>query len=223
MDDTPRSRRWYERLPPPLRGRPVTLIRRALAAALFLVAAALAAQPATAGGEPAAKMLVSARDLPLGTTLRPADVRLVHVPESMRPAGALGAPDAVDGRVLAGAAREGEPITDVRLLGSRSTPPGTTTVPVRLADSGIAGLLRPGARVDVVTLGTDHTRDTGDAGDEVLASMATVLTVIGPASPARDGPDHADDGPLVLLATPTDVAAQLAAATLGRPVTVTLR
>ncbi|PRX50049.1 Flp pilus assembly protein CpaB [Prauserella shujinwangii] len=211
MHTAVRSRRWYDRLPPPLRGRPLTLLRRAFAAALFVLAAVLAVRPG--GGEPSAPMLVSARDLPLGTTLGPSDVRVVQVPESVRPAGVLTGPAAAQGRVLAGLARAGEPITDVRLVGARSTPPGTATVPVRLADPGVTGLLRPGTRVDVVALG-----DSGRA-DGVLAIGATVLAVLG--EQARDGPGG--EGPLVLVAAPQETASELAAATLGREVTVTLR
>ncbi|PXY17906.1 SAF domain-containing protein [Prauserella endophytica] len=217
MKDSPTARRWHHRLPAFARGHPATLIRRALAAVLFLLAAALAARPATADGDAGGPVLVAARDLPLGTTLRPADVRVVQMPDSLRPAGALADAARIAGKRLMGVARAGEPLTDARLVGAHSTPPGTATVPVRLADAGVAQLLRPGTRVDVVTLGA------AEQHEKVLASGATVLTVLTEASRPRDGPLGEDEAPLVLLAAPTAVAAHLAAVSLGQPVTVTLR
>ncbi|MBK1785494.1 RcpC/CpaB family pilus assembly protein [Prauserella cavernicola] len=217
MNHPPSARRWLHRLRPLLRGHPATLVRRALAAALFVLAVALAARPAAAGGESGGPLLVTARDLPLGSTLRPADVRTAHVPDSLRPDGALTDPAQVNGKQLMGVARSGEPLTDARLIGERSAPPGTATVPVRLADSGVAGLLQPGTRVDVVTVGA------AEQAEKVLASNATVLTVAGEQAWQRDGPLGSDEAPLVLLAAPEDVAAHLAAVSLGQPVTVTLR
>ncbi|MEU6646745.1 SAF domain-containing protein [Saccharomonospora sp. NPDC046836] len=217
MNDRPAGRRWHHRFLPLFRGHPATLVRRALAALLFLLAAALALHPATADDEPGSALLVAARDLPLGTTLRPADVRVVRAPDSLRPSGALTDPAEIDGRLLVGIARAGEPLTDVRLVGKQVTPPGTATVPVRLADAGVAALLRPGSRVDVVSLAA------AEQSEKLLASGATVLTVLGTGGQPRDGPLAGDDAPLVLLAVPVDAAAHLAAVSLAQPVTVTLR
>jgi len=89
-------------------------------------------------------------------------------------------------------------------------------VPVRLADTGVAELLRPGMRVDVVTL------DEPDQTRKMLASMATVLTVRPP--PASSGRlASARDGPLVVLSLPEDTAREVAAVSLQNPVAVTLR
>ncbi|WP_116100747.1 hypothetical protein [Amycolatopsis thermalba] len=89
-------------------------------------------------------------------------------------------------------------------------------VPVRLADTGVAELLSPGMRVDVVTL------DESAQSRKVLASMATVLTVRPP--PASAGRlASARDGPLVVLSLPEDTAREVAAMSLQNPVAVTLR
>lgn len=199
------------------RGRPLTLIRWALAGALFLVAAVLAAKPAAAGDEPTAATVVTSRDLPLGSVLGPSDVEVVQVPVEIRPAGAIADPGAVEGRTLAGLARQGEPMTDARLLDEATRPPGTVTVPVRLADAGIAGLLRSGNRVDVVAL------EGAAQPDEQLTGGAIVLTVLDGDETAAGSSGDEDDGPLVLLAVPTEAAPRVAAASLARPVTVTLR
>ena len=131
-----------------LPGRRTRLIRRWLAAGLLLAGALLFAYPGSARGAPTTPTVVAAHDLPSGAALRAADVRLADLPDSARPAGAVSTLDGVGGRLLAGAVRAGEPLTDVRLA---STVPGagdpaTATVPVRLADAGVAELLgRAGA------------------------------------------------------------------------------
>ncbi|ASR38116.1 hypothetical protein BAY61_27380 [Prauserella marina] len=210
------------RLTTRLRGNSAARARRVLAAGLFIGAGVLAVQPAVAGdlsapAESEISLLVTTRDLPLGTTLHASDVKSVMIPESLRPAGALDNPASVEGRTLAGLARAGEPLTDARLLGPSTSPPGTATVPVRLADAAIAGLLRTGATVDVVALGSDS-----QAGNAV-ATDAKVLTVLSPPGHARDGPRDSEAEPLVLLAVPEEAAAELAAVSLAQPVTVTLR
>jgi Flp pilus assembly protein CpaB len=211
---------WLTGRWPGIRGRPATLIRRILAAALFLAAAMLAVRPAAAQSVPESPVIVSARDIAAGSILRPADIRVVRLPDSVRPAGTLSTVEAVDGRLLAGAARAGEPITDARLVGAAAgaTGPGdhrSSIVPVRLPDAGVATLLHPGERVDVVTA-------PSDGGRQLLAEMATVVTVIAPDTEPTRGAIR-KDGLLVLLELPSDIATQVAAVSLERPVTVTLR
>lgn len=155
-------------------------------------------------------MLVADRDLAPGTALSTSDVRIVRAPPSLIPRGALTDPVAATGQVLAGAASAGEPITSVRLLGSENTRltaglADASAVPIRLADSGVAELLVPGSKVDIV--GPDQA---------VLAAAATVVTV-------RPESGAVDRGRLIVVALPSDVAPRVAAASLTREVTVTLR
>jgi hypothetical protein len=117
---------------------------------------------------------------------------------------------AATGQVLAGAASAGEPITSARLLGSENTRltaglADASAVPIRLADSGVAELLVPGSKVDIV--GPDQA---------VLAAAATVVTV-------RPESGSVDRGRLIVVALPSDVAPRVAAASLTREMTVTLR
>jgi Flp pilus assembly protein CpaB len=196
------------------------LARRALAVALFLAAGVLAVQPPTTASPPGSLTLVSAHDITAGSVLKASDVQVVSVPDKVRAVGALATPEAAVGRVLAGAARAGEPITDARLVDlSPGIPatgdPGRSIVPVRLADPAVGALLRPGSRVDVVA---------GDEGNRaVLASLATVAAVTADDVEPRDGPGGTAKGRLVLLDLPSDAAARLAGVSLGGPVAVTLR
>lgn len=205
-----------ERLRSRLRGHPLILLRRALAAALLLVAAVLAVTPGT-DREPRVPVLVAARTLPLGSTLSEDDVRVAEVPGELRPDGALVTPDQAVDRRLVGAAREGEPLTDLRFLDARNGPPGSTTVPLRLTDAGMTRLLRSGTRVDVVTPGE------GVRQARVLAENATVVSVVTPEPDRDDSPLARQNTPLVLVSVPDEQAPHVAAAALGSPVTVTLR
>jgi Flp pilus assembly protein CpaB len=195
-----------------LQSRRARLIRRWLAAGLLLTGALLFAHPGSARGAPTTPTVVAAHDLPSGATLRAADVRLADLPDDARPSGVLSALGVVDGQLLAGAVRAGEPLTDVRLASAipASGDPGTATVPVRLADAAVAELLRPGQRVDVVAA------PEPGVPASVLAGGATVVTV-------GEREASAAKGPLVLLRLPEAIATRVAAISLERPVTVTLR
>ncbi|MGB7797325.1 MAG: SAF domain-containing protein [Pseudonocardiaceae bacterium] len=191
------------------------LLRRAIAAVLVVLAAVLALIPGRAGSADEA-VVVAARDLAAGSVLGASQVTLRGLPEQVIPDGAARVPAAVLGRTLAAPVRRGEPLTDVRLTGSDltraiSTNQDTVSVPLRLADPGVAALLRPGATVDVVTV--------GERQDEpiVLARAARVLAVL--EAGARGG-EH--DGRLVLVALDPVAATRVAAASISQTLTVTV-
>lgn len=185
-------------------------LRRLTALVLVLLAAALAVRPTHRAPDPTVPVLVTTRDLPPGTTLRATDIEVSRSPPSLRPPAALTTPEEATGRVLAGATTAGEPLTKARLLGPENSLLTTGTsqaaaVPFRLADPAVADLLTPGVRVDVVTVSATNTDPV------VLATNATVLTT------------RAADTSLVVIALPREEATRVAAASLGQPVTVTLR
>ncbi|MGH3388636.1 MAG: RcpC/CpaB family pilus assembly protein, partial [Actinomadura sp.] len=138
----------------------------------------------------------------------------VALPAAAVPDGALrsGAP----GRVLAGPIRRGEPLTDARLLGAGLLDgygPGMVATPVRIADAGVARLLRPGDRVDVLA--------TGEAPFEDTAASAATQTVVS-SVPVIAVPRQSfgDQGALILLATSRQQARVLAGA--GNRLSVTI-
>lgn len=204
--------------------RPLTL--RRVAAALLLAAGAWMALTDTAP-QATAPTVVAAHDLAPGQVLRDSDLRLAHVPSAAVPVGALSTPSAAIGRPLAAGAREGEILTDLRLLSPRLTAAAAgvrdaRAVPIRLADPGVAALLQPGDRVDVLTSG-GAPDGTSTAQPELLAENAAVLFVTGDASGA--GAAHrpgVGTGLIVLLALDKETAASVATSALDRPVTVTL-
>ncbi|MFC4942021.1 SAF domain-containing protein [Pseudonocardia sp. GCM10023141] len=207
-DPSPRAR-----LAGLLRGtgwRRTVLLRRIAAGALAALALVLALLPRS--GTAGAPVLVAAVELPAGVALRDADLAVRTWPAELVPAGALRAVDAAAGRVLIGAAHAGEPLTDLRFLDAGPAAaggPDGAAVPIRLADAGVAALLRPGSRVDVVTVG-------GRAGEAaVLAADATVLAVMAE--------DKGTRGRLVMVGMPRALAGRVAAAALAEQVGITLR
>jgi pilus assembly protein CpaB len=210
--------RPHERLVDALRGsgwRRTLLLRRTASGGLAVLALVLALLPRDAGSA----VVVAARDLASGTALTAGDLAVARWPSGLVPRGVLRAPGEVDGRVLVGAARAGEALTDVRLAGPDAAArltghPDDAAVPVRLPDPDVAGLLRPGSHVDVITPGRE------DGRPEILAADAAVLTVLAAEA---DGPGRGVQGRLVLVALPRPAAARVAAAALSEQVAVTLR
>jgi pilus assembly protein CpaB len=189
--------------------RRLALLRHAAAAVLATAALVLALAPSP--GASGTALVVTTADLPAGSTLRAEHLAVREWPAGLAPTGSVREVSDADGRVLVGAARTGEPLTDARLAGAgfAAGGGGGAAVPVRLADAGVAAVLVPGNRVDVVTVGS-HT-------DEplVLAAGATVLAVL-----PEDG---GSSGRLVLVGAPPGQAARVAAASLTEQVAVTLR
>lgn len=199
-------------------------VRRARAgcAALLLTFAVLSALPGagTPGARAPARAVdvpVAARDLAGGSVLRPEDVQVLPFAAGTVPAGALRSAAAAVGRTLAGSVRRNEPLTDARVVGPGlavlAGGSGAVAVPVRLADPGVAGLLRPGDRVDVVAIGPGGSTN-------VIVSAAPVL-----ALPAENGESARStvEGALVVLAVPAYLAPRLSSTALTARLTVTLR
>ena len=107
---------------------------------------------------PHVQVAVAARDLPLGTVLAAADVRMIDwLGESVPPGYLHSAPDAV-GRGLISSVKANEMLLESRLAPrgaggglSVTIPDGQRAVSVRVDDViGVAGFILPGTRVDVV-------------------------------------------------------------------------
>lgn len=198
-------------------------LRRVLAGALFVLAIVLALLPHPAEAGPRRAVVTATRDLASGSTVRARDIRVRRLPDAAVAGGALQTSAAASGKRLAGAVRAGEQLTDARLVEGIRTGRGRAAVPVRLADPAVAELLHPGTVVDVLA---GH---RAGSGAHTLARAAKVVTVprrrtghSGDGKPGDD-PKPGGDGKLVVLALPAGSAHQVAASSLERQVTVTLR
>jgi Flp pilus assembly protein CpaB len=189
------------------------LARRVAAGLLVVLAAASALRPDPAGTY--VDVVVAATDLRPGKTVSAEDVGFQKHSGATLPDGALTNLDDLVGSTLAGAARRGEIITDVRVLWSRltglSAGPDARVVPLHLADAAVLDVIRPGDVVDV--LGAP----AADAGarPQMLAAAAVVVLVSAAAA------GHGDER-VVLVALPAAAATAVAGASLVQTVTLTL-
>lgn len=211
---TESRRRWWREL-----RQAASWHRRLLAAGLAAIAVAAGIHAVEPPAPVTVPVIVAARDLVTGVPLAPGDVKVRALPEAFVPLGALRPGDDAIGRLLSGAVRAGEMLTDVRLLGPSlidGLGAGAVATPVRVADAGAAGLVRPGDRVDV--LATPATLDTEAGTTRVAASGVIVLAVPDPSAPGGFG-----DGALLVLATSPETAADLAAATVTSRLSIIVR
>lgn len=195
------------------------LARRIVAGGLVVLAgvAALRSNP----DDDRAEVMVAARDLRPGTALTSEDVRLEKRLATSVPDGSQADPGAVVGSTLAGPARRGEVITDVRLLSSRlaesTAGPGARIVPLHLADGALIDLVRAGDVVDVLAAPANESPAGTQATSKVVATDAVVVLVS-----AKQKSQVADSDRVVLVALPARVANAVAGSTLGQAVTLTL-
>lgn len=167
--------------------------------------------------------LVAAGELSGGAALSPADIRVALVDPAAVPVGAMHSAAEAVGRVLAGPVRDGEVLTDVRLLGAGLLAGygghGLVAAPVRIADPGAVRLLRAGDLVDV--LAAQQQRDGAPVARPARVVAAAVRVV---AIPATDPEERVGlgEGALVVLATTPPTAAALASAAVSGPLSVTL-
>jgi Flp pilus assembly protein CpaB len=203
-------------------------LRRAARWHRHLLAAGLLAGSATAllhavapPPPPTAAVVVAARDVAPGTTLTDDDVTVRRVDPGVIPGGALRRPTVARGRVVLGAVRRGEPLTDVRLLGPAAVDAlgtGLVATPVRVADAESVRLVRPGDVVDVLAAGADPV-----SAARLVAAAAPVLTVPRPPGDDVFGASFGGEGGLVVLATTSETAARLAGAAVTERLSLVLR
>lgn len=188
--------------------------RRVVAGGLVILAAVAAWR-----GDPRTEytdVVVTVRDLAPGIELTAADVSLEARATPAVPIGAHTRVDAVVGATLAGPARSGEILTDVRMLGPRladsAAGPDARIVPIPLADAALMDLLRPGDVVDIVAAPPDEVTEA-----RLIATDAVVILVS-----AKDSGLAARNGRVVLVALPAAAAKAVAGVSLVQAVTMTL-
>lgn len=191
--------------------------RRVAAGALVLLAAAAALRPDPSDGR--VQVIVAAWDLPPGVALTAADLKSESRSATSVPDGSQTDQTALVGSTLAGPARRGEVLTDVRVLSPRLTDatagPDARVVPLHLADAGLLALVRPGDVVDVLAVTNSATVDgNADERPRVLATDAVVVLVSAASkNTGRDG--------VVMVALPLQQANEVAGASLSHALTLT--
>lgn len=152
-------------------------------------------------------VVVAASDLSRGETLDAASLRVVDVPSTLVPPGAITAPDEVAGRVLATDLAEGEALTETRLAGAGSGPIAALVPPglraFVLPSGPPVGTVRSGDQVDVLAT---YGANAGRPYTETVASALEVLDVVEGGTPVSTTTSAAPAGPpIVVLADPATV------------------
>jgi pilus assembly protein CpaB len=168
------------------------------AVVLGLVAAYLAHR-STRSAEPTevamAKVVVARLDVPTASTLDALGLAMVEWPREHVPTGALGSVEAATGRVARRPIAAGEPILESALF-ERGTGGGLGAViePSRRALSvkvdsviGVAGFVKPGSRVDVLTTLRRVDQEKATPYSKVILQDVRVLAVDQKLEEARDG------------------------------------
>ena len=189
--------------------------RRVTAGALVLLAAAAALRPDPTEGK--TDVVVATRDLAPGVELVASDVRVESRSVATIPDGATTNGADLVGATLAGPARRGEVLTDVRVLGSRladaTAGPEARIVPVHPTDAALLDLVRTGDVVDVLAV-SEAVDGSGEQRSRVVATNAIVVLVSSASK------DRGRDG-VVLVALPVLKANEVAGASLTQAITLT--
>jgi pilus assembly protein CpaB len=145
-----------------MKRRPVVILVFALACgglSAHLARRYLQAQlgSAPSSERPTTKVAVAAHDLPSGSVLRSADVKLIDWPAEMRPPGYVDGGSSLIGRELVFPMKANEPILASKLSGSAVgglsavIPAGMRAVSVKVDEViAVGGFVVPGTRVDVL-------------------------------------------------------------------------
>ena len=184
---------------------------------LAAIAAVLTGISAAAPEGPAMTTVVKAKShLPGGTVLSGTDLMLDPVVASDVPEGVVTDPNDLVGKTLAAPVAENQMMTLLTTTAPRaSVSPDHVIAPLRLADTAVAALLRPGDVVDVVAADAD-----GEQPAVAIAAGARVITVPEvPGDRAGPGPD----GGLVLIDVDSHTATVLAQAAASATLSIIWR
>jgi len=156
------------------------------------------------------RIVVAAHDLPLGTLLRASDVRVVSYPGHDIPKGVIYQTKDATNKVALVSLYSNEPLLLSKLSAPTSLegfssiiPPGYRAVSVPITDaSGVAGLIQPNSKVDVLFT---RTGSVAEASTTTILQDVKVIST-GKLLPAGQAPDpRAPKSPTVtLVLTPQD-------------------
>ena len=206
-----------------------TWIPLALAIVLGLIAAKVArdtiVRSRTAGQvqDKTVKIVVVARPVSPGQDLTVDDLTLGPIVAEVPPRGAFTDPAAVVGRVAITEMFPGQPVMDSLLAAKGSgaglqalVPRGMRAVTVEVNEmSGVAGLIVPGCRVDVVTTLSGASKDQNVA---VTVVQDVLVQAVGQRMTASRNPEEKEPTPVrnvTLIATPREVEAIQLASSMG--------
>ncbi len=166
-------------------------------------------------------LVVTTKPLPVGTTIKPGDVKTIRVPVDQFPKGGYAKVEEVLDRPIVSNILQDEPVMEGRLAARNSgaglapiIPVGMRAVTVRVTDvSAVAGFVMPGMRVDVLVTGRPPT-----ATDTITTTVLQNVMVLSSGTTIQpDARGQAMQAPNVtLLATPEQAEILTLAGNEGR-------
>lgn len=199
--------------------------------AAYLAVTYLHQTEAQAGGGGAqvqqVEVAVATQDLPVGTILKPEDVKLVDWPSGSVPEGYATSKEEVVGRGVITAVRTNEPLLASKLARKEAggglpitIPEGMRAMSVRVNEViGVAGFVLPGTHVDVLV--TLSEGGASNARTEILLQNVTVLSAGQQIQQDQDGKPKTV--PVVTLMVTPHQAEQLTLATTHGQLQLALR
>ncbi|MET4899098.1 RcpC/CpaB family pilus assembly protein [Paenarthrobacter sp. CC6] len=187
--------------------------RRLCVALLLCLAAGLAVQQLTPVSAARVSVLVAARDLPAGASLKESDFTRVDVAAELAISARVDDVATLVGRQLASPLGKGQTPTDSSLLGPgllAGTPAGSAAVPLRMADPSSIQLLSPGQLVTVVLTASGSYDESRQS--QVLAGPVPVLWTSAQGGKAGEWLGTSDTEGLVVVAANPQQAEKLAGA-----------
>lgn len=190
--------------------------RRGIATCLAALSVGLVALATRPPVIPMVQVMVADRAIAAGSRIEASDLRAVSIPARLAQ-GALADSGAAIGQLAAVAIAAGEPISAARLLNRELADdpqsPQNVPMPLRLADTEAAGLLRPGNRIDVIATSSP---EGGGPAARVVAREVLVLSLPEVGQQAMSaGPS----GRLTLVSVDPQEAVALAGAAAGGQLT----
>ncbi len=187
----------------------VSLLFALVISSVFYQMTARAGSPKKAEATDLKDIVLAARPLSVGTTVKPADIKLGKIPSANFPKGAFAKPEEVIDRPLISNILMDEPVLEGRLAARGSgvglapiIPVGMRAVTLRVNDvTGIAGFVLPGMRVDVLVTGQPPDSTTSVTATPIQLQNLLVLsagTVMQPDARGQAMPAQT----VTLLGTP---------------------
>lgn len=148
-------------------------------------------------------VIVAARPLGVGATIKTTDIKISKLPATAFPKGAFSKPEEVIDRPVTAAILLDEPVLEGRLAARGSgvglapiIPVGMRAVTVRVNDvAGVAGFVLPGMRVDVLVTG----RPPEMNGVVTTTCLQNILVLSAGTTMQADGKGQAIQAPTVTL------------------------
>jgi pilus assembly protein CpaB len=174
-----------------------------VASVFYQMSARLKGKPRKAENTKTVDMVVAAAALPVGVTIKPADIKVMKVASERLPKGAFERMDDVLGRPVISNILAEEAVVEGRLAQRGSgvglapvIPVGMRAVSVKVNEVvGVAGFVLPGMRVDVLVT----VKRPGDAGARTTTVLQNILVLSAGQNIQSDGRGQAVNVPVVTL------------------------